>query len=90
MLAKHPSLFPRGCILRIGLLRSVRLHPLINFFLAELPWAAPPACQHPFPGNPLVDHIPFNAELGRDLIHEEPSIFYYQLQSLRFPIPRSK
>jgi hypothetical protein len=52
-------------------------YPFVDFFFLELPEPADFMTWHlPFT-YPLVDRIPFDPEIGRNLIYGEPSIFHH-------------
>jgi len=53
----------------LGLLGSARLHPLVHFFLVELPKPTDLVARHlPFT-DPLVDRIPLDTEMVSNLIY---------------------
>jgi hypothetical protein len=49
--------------------RTSTANPLIDFFFSELPKGPDLVSGHSLVGGPLIGHIPFYPETGRDLIH---------------------
>lgn len=58
-------------------MHSPCLHLLVYFCFAEFSKAAFPVGRYPLIRDPFIDRIPLDPEIGRGLVHRDPSIFHH-------------
>lgn len=77
------SYFPpfRSHFIRIAFVGAALANPVVDLLLAKFPETAYLMSGHVSPVDPLVDRVPFDTEVTRDLLHGQPTIF---CRSFRF------
>jgi hypothetical protein len=60
---------------------------VIYFISTKFPETADAVCWQVFLGNPLVNCVPFDAKIDRDLINGKPTVFHVTLRSVSRRIP---